>query len=120
MAYRLVVDGVELPSPALEGVIITYETIWSSNAGRVASGKMTGTPVTTKWKLEVKWPVLSQSDAQKVFDAAKGGFKTVVFTDPFGNERTMTAYCGTPAATPYSWADGLRWVTGVELSIIEQ
>lgn len=120
MAYRLVVDGVELPTPALEGITITYEPIWSSNAGRVASGKLTGTKITSKWKLEVKWPVLSQSDAQKVFDAASGEFKTVIFTDYSGTERTITAYCGTPSAIPYSWASGLRWVTNVALSIIEQ
>lgn len=120
MAYRLVVDGVELPTPALEGITITHEPIWSSNTGRTASGKLVGTKVVDKWKLEVKWPVLSQSEAQKVFNAASGDFKTVIFTDPFGTERTITAYCGTPTATPYSWVSGMRWLSNVELSIIEQ
>ncbi len=36
----LYINGTKMPDPALEGVTVNREKIWSSNTGRTTSGKM--------------------------------------------------------------------------------
>ena len=48
MAYQLSVDGIALPSPKRDGVIISDERVWSANTGRTASGKMAGNTIAVK------------------------------------------------------------------------
>lgn len=52
----LYINGTRCRSPALEGVTVNREKIWSSNHRRTTSGKMVGTVVAVKTTLKIKWP----------------------------------------------------------------
>lgn len=62
----LYINGVRMPDPALEGVTVSREKIWSSNTGRTASGKMAGTVVAVKTTLKIKWPVLTPAQVATI------------------------------------------------------
>lgn len=118
----LVVNGVTLPAPALNGVTISREKIWSANTGRTASGKIVGTIVAQKTTLRLKWPPLTLSQAALIHQAVSSGteFFPVSFTDAGGVRRSLTMYAGTPTYTQYSWKDGLQYVVDVAVDLIEQ
>jgi hypothetical protein len=118
----LVVNGVTLPAPALNGVTISREKIWSAATGRTASGKMVGTIVAQKTTLRLKWPPLTLGQAALIQQAVSSGteFFPVSFTDAGGVHRSLTMYAGTPTYTQYSWKNGLQYVVDVSVELIEQ
>lgn len=63
----LYIDGVQMPSPALSGIEISYEKIWSNDTGRVAAPpcNMVGTILAIKRTLTIKWPTLTRAEAAK-------------------------------------------------------
>ena len=69
MTDDIIIDGVTMPTPALSGLTIKKEKIWSNNTGRVANGDMVGDLIAIKYTLEITWPMLSRADAAKI-DAA--------------------------------------------------
>ena len=118
----LVVNGVTLPAPALNGVSISREKIWSAATGRTASGKMVGTVIAQKYTLKVKWPPLTMAQAALIQQAVSSGpeFFPVSFTDAGGQRRSLTMYAGTPTYTQYSWKQGMQYVVDVSVELIEQ
>ena len=117
----LYINGVRMPDPALEGVTISREKIWSSNTGRTTSGKMVGTVVAVKTTLKIKWPPLTPAQTAVVENAVSGSaFVPVTFTDATGSTVTKTMYFGTPSYTVYSWADGVQLIKDVTVDGIEQ
>ena len=117
----LYINGVRMPDPALEGVTISREKIWSSNTGRTTSGKMVGTVVAVKTTLKIKWPPLTPAQTAVVENAVSGSaFVPVTFTDATGSTVTKTMYFGTPSYTVYSWADGVQYIKDVTVDGIEQ
>ncbi|MCD8146005.1 MAG: hypothetical protein LUD84_01800 [Clostridiales bacterium] len=119
----LYIGGVEMPTPALEGVTITQEKVWSSDTGRSSSGKMLGTIVGIKSKITIKWPVLTFDEVETIESAvsdADDPFVTVKYTDMTGTTVTKTMYFGTPTYTLYSGADGFQYVKDVTVDGIEQ
>ncbi|MCD7735318.1 MAG: hypothetical protein LUH48_09390 [Clostridiales bacterium] len=119
----LTINGVVMPDPALEGLSISSEKIWSSDTGRSSSGKMLGTIVAIKTTVKIKWPVLTMAQA-KLIEAAVSDednpFVPMTYTDMTGETVTKTVYFGTPSYTVYSGADNLQWVKDVEVEGIEQ
>lgn len=117
----LYINGARMPDPALEGVTISREKIWSSNTGRTTSGRMVGTVVAVKTTLKIKWPPLTPAQAAVIENAVSGGsFVPVRFTDATGATVTKTMYFGTPSYTVYSWADGVQYIKDVTVDGIEQ
>lgn len=119
----LTIGGVKMPTPALEGLTISSEKIWSADTGRSSSGKMLGTIVAIKTTVKIKWPVLTMSQAAVIEQAvsdADSPFVTMKYTDMTGTTVTKTVYFGTPTYTIYSGADNLQWVENVEVEGIEQ
>ena len=117
----LYINGARMPDPALEGVTISREKIWSSNTGRTTSGRMVGTVVAVKTTLKIKWPPLTPDQAAVIENAVSGGsFVPVRFTDATGATVTKTMYFGTPSYTVYSWADGVQLIKDVAVDGIEQ
>jgi hypothetical protein len=118
----LVVNGVTLPAPALNGVSISREKIWSAATGRTASGKMVGTVIAQKYTLKLKWPPLTMAQAALIQQAVSTGpeFFPVSFTDAGGQRRNLTMYAGTPTYTQYSWKQGIQYVVDVAVELIEQ
>lgn len=119
----LTINGVSMPDPALEGVTISTEKVWSSNTGRTASGRMVGSVIAKKTTIKIKWPVLTPAQAAVIESAVSDSanpFVPVAYTDMCGQRVTRTVYFGTPSYTVYSWADGLQLVKDVSVSGIEQ
>ena len=119
----LYINGIRMPDPALEGVTGTREKIWSSNTGRTASGKMTGTVVAVKTTLKIKWPVLTPAQVATIESAVSNGsspFVPVKYTDANGNTVTKTMYFGTPSYTVYSWANNRQYIKDATVDGIEQ
>lgn len=120
---ELVVDGVTLPTPALEGLTISTNKIWSANTGRLENtGEMVGTIVATKRKLEIKWPDLPMEDVSIIETAVSGTvpFHTLQYTDMTGRTASMEVYFGDPTYSIYSYSPGIQRVRGTKVSAIER
>lgn len=120
---NLTINGVAMPDPALEGVTIATEKVWSANTGRTASGKMVGSVIAKKTTIKIKWPVLTPEQVSKIEAAVSDEehpFVPVQYTDMCGNRVTRTVYFGTPSYTVYSWANGLRLIKDTTVDGIEQ
>ena len=120
---ELYVDGVQLPTPALQGVTITDNKIWSANTGRLEqTGTMAGTIVTIKRKAEIKWPPLSMAQMARIRSAVSNltPFHSLRLTDAEGQEITMTVYFGDISGQINSYSAGFQRIEDVSVSAIEQ
>lgn len=121
---ELVVDGVTLPTPALEGLTVSTNKIWSANAGRLeSSGEMAGTIVATKRKLEIKWPDIPMEKAKIIEDIVSDSdtpFHELQYTDMTGETSTITVYFGDISYTIYSYSPGIQRIKSVAISAIEK
>ena len=112
-------NGVTMPTPALGGLTIKKEKVWSNNTGRVANGDMVGDLIAIKYTLEITWPMLSRADAAKIDAAISPAFFNVTFTDPGSNSRiTKRCYSNTPSYPVYSYVDGVKTYKGVGATLI--
>lgn len=120
---ELYIDNVQMPTPALEGVTLTRNKIWSENTGRLEqSGTMAGTITAMKWKVEIKWPPLSMAQVA-VIDAAVSSqtpFHTLKFVDMAGTVREISVYFGDISYKQYSYSEGYQLIQDVSVSAIEQ
>lgn len=120
---ELYVDGVQLPTPALEGLTITSNKMWSSNTGRLENtGEMAGTIVVIKRKVEIKWPPLTMDQCQIIETAVSNltPFHVLKYTDMTGTTSEIQVYFGDPSYTLYSYAPGVQRVNDCTVSAIEQ
>ena len=120
---ELYINGSKMPTPALNGVTLTTNKIWSNNTGRTTAGTMVGTIVCVKHKMAIKWPPLTEAQAA-VIEAAvsdtENPFVPVQYTDMAGKTVTYTMYFGDVTYTQYSWSEGLRYIKDVTVDGIEQ
>lgn len=118
------IDDEEMPCPALSGIEISHEKIWSNDTGRVAAPpcNMVGTIIAIKKNLTIKWPVLTRAEAAKI-DAALSSmtpFHKLRYVDIGGNDTTIYAYFGTPKYTIYSYVPSIAYIENVSVSAVEQ
>ena len=119
--YDLVINGVTMPDPMLDGLTVSTEKVWSADTGRTASGRMVGTVIARKTTIKIKWPPMSYAQAAAIEQAVSGGdFVPVSYTDMTGSRVTKTVYFSTPSYTLYSYASGIRWVKDVSVTGVEQ
>lgn len=107
---ELVVDGKTLPTPALAGVTIKREKIWTDATGRAESGLMNGDIKAIKDTISVKWPPLTFAQVaiiESVASAVGKSFVAVSYCTMTGVRKTIQAYFGTPTYTIYSWGGRL-------------
>lgn len=120
---ELYINNTKMPTPALEGLTISSEKIWSANTGRTSSGKMAGTIVAIKTTVSIKWPPLTMAEVA-VIEAAVSDkdnpFVTMKYTDMTGKTVEKTMYFGTPSYTVYSWANGLQIIKDISVDGIER
>lgn len=90
------INGITLPEPKYNGLKISKNKIWSSNAGRSATGDFIGDLITIKYKLEMQWAVLTSQQVAVIDAAVSQAFFTVTFEDLDGAEKTITCYAGDP------------------------
>lgn len=120
---ELYVDGVQLPTPALEGLTITDNKVWSANTGRLEnSGDMAGTIVSIKKKLEIRWPPLSMEDVKRIRSVVSNlkAFHEIKYTDADGEINELIVYFGDPQFTPYAYSVGIQRVISATVSAIEK
>lgn len=119
MADELIIDGVTMPTPSLNGLIVKKEKVWSSNTGRAANAEMIGDVIAIKYTLECTWPMLSRADVAKIDKAISPAFFNVTFTDPGSDTRaTKRFYSNTPTYPVYSYAKGVKTYKGVGATLI--
>lgn len=119
---HLKINGVTVPTPALDGVTISHEKIWSSGTGRTSTGSMAGTIIAIKRTLKITWPPLTPDQVKLINRAVntKTEFFSVEYTTEDGEAGSGTFYAGTPTYTQYSWVNGRRYVTGVSVDLVER
>ena len=120
---ELIVDGVQLPTPAVGGMTITTNKIWSANTGRLeSSGEMAGTIVAKKRKIEIKWPPLSMEKVKIIEDivSSMDPFHTLQYTDMTGTTGEIQVYFGDPAYNLYAYCPGIQYAKDVAVSAIEK
>lgn len=118
----LYIDGVEMPAPALEGLTITSNKMWSANTGRLeTSGEMVGTIVAVKTKIEIKWPLLPMEKVRLIESALTSltPFHILKYTDMTGTTHEKTVYFGDPSYTVVSYG-GRQLVKDISVSAIEK
>lgn len=120
---KLTVDGVTLPTPALEGVTHSHNKMWSANTGRLEStGEMVGTIVAVKEKFEIKWPDLTPAQAQLIENATAGttAFHTMEYADYQWTNHSLTVYFGDFTYDLVDNRTGGRTVRNAKISAIEK
>lgn len=121
---ELFVNGTQLPTPKLEGLVITSNKIWSANTGRLeTTGEMAGTIVAIKRKVEIKWPPLTMAEVATIETAVSNKntpFSTLRYTDMTGTTKTVTVYFGDPSYTIHSYSQGNQRIENVAVSAIEK
>lgn len=128
MAFTI--NGTTVAEPAHKGLVVTEETIWSSNTGRSASGKMIGDIIARKRTVEVTWNTLSYSQAKTIADTLRSAPKFFNITYPDieaginsnGTLKTNTikVYASNVPRELYSLAAGIRYYNGLKVTFIEQ
>lgn len=99
----------------LTNAVISYNKLWSNDAGRNLAGKMTGTLIGIFPKLELTFRKLKQTDLNvlaPIFDSSR---QTVRYHDDASNSyKTITTYTG-DWSTSYN---RLGTAEGVKISFI--
>lgn len=116
------VNGIELPSPKLEGVSFSSEKIWSKNTGRAANGEMTGDIVAIKKTVSIEFPPLSSAQIN-VLESIVSNKSLPFFPFEFYDGETTTqktVYSGPSSCKLYSWHAGLRYYTGYKIDLVER
>lgn len=120
---ELCVDNVQLPTPALEGITVKREKIWTKATGRSESGLMNGNIIAIKDNIYLKWPLLTMEEVaiiESVASTADRPFVSVRYTDMTGTVRNIQAYFGTPTYTIYSYSNGIQYIKDVSVDVIER
>jgi len=110
--------NVELPRPS--SISIASEIIWSSNTGRISTGKMIGDVIAEKEKLSISWNFLPKEKYDIIKNSLKAGYWPLLINVD-GEEYQIDAYRGTLSRVPLpQMADGSYYYRSVSVDIVEQ
>ena len=119
----LKINGVTMPEILADGYNISKNKIWSSNSGRVKSGKAVGTIIAIKTTLDITFAPLTEEEVaiidNQVSDATKP-FQKVEYWDERGNDSTKVVYFGDVTYSTSEVINGKKIFNGVSISGIEQ
>ena len=118
----LVIDGLEIPV-AYDGYSLTRNKIHSANTGRTNSGKMVGTIIAIKDKIEATLTPLNPQQAQAIdryVSDIDNMFQNVKALYLDGTEKEMTVYFGDVTYHYMSSSVNGGMITGVSVHLIEQ
>ncbi|MGN1157180.1 MAG: hypothetical protein ACI4TK_13465 [Agathobacter sp.] len=112
-------DGaVELPAPV--SISLGSEIIWSSNTGRISTGKMVGDVVAEKEKVTISWQNLLKEEYDLIKESLKAGFWPLIINVD-GEPYQISAYRGTLTRVPMGQlGDGKYYYKTVSTEIVEQ
>ena len=121
MAVLLVVKeygNEELPAPV--SISIDSEIIWSSNTGRISSGKMVGDVIAEKEKITLSWGILTKEEFDTIKTNLKAGFWPIIINVD-GEFCQINAYRGTLTRVPMGkLSDGKYYYRSASVEIVEQ
>ncbi|WP_434310165.1 DUF6711 family protein [Hominifimenecus sp. rT4P-3] len=113
-------NGNTVPEPALGGLEIKKEKIWSKNANRTTNGDFVGDIVSIKYTLSINWPPLSRQQVAEIDAYLCLPEISVYFLDPGSNLYvTKKFYSATPSYPIYSLVDGVKTYQGVSVELIQ-
>ena len=115
-------SGVQMPSPAPDGFVISHSKVWSSNTGRVKSGNMVGTIVAIKRNVTITWNALTAEQCATIDTAVstKTPFVTIEYTNERGVSETITGYFSDVEFPVHIIKNDAPIITGASVSFIEQ
>lgn len=117
----LIINGVTMPTPKLNGLTISKEKVWSKNTGRAANAEMIGDVLAIKYTLKCTWPPLTRAQVAVIDTAITPAFFNVTFTDPGSNTRvTKKFYAGTPIYPVYTYVKGVKTYQGTGVDLIQK
>ena len=124
MKPELILDGIRLPTPAKDGIVITPNHIWSQNAGRnTATGRMVGDIIAVKYTVTVTYALLTDEEMQLIFDLLSGAdpWHTLRFAVG-GKMRSMICYAADVSYSMrrFDLRQNRALYNGVTLEFIEQ
>ena len=118
---ELIINGVTMPTPKLNGLTISKEKVWSKNTRRAANAEMVGDILAIKYTLKCTWPPLTREQVAVIDAAITPAFFNVTYTDPESNSRvTKRFYAGTPTYPVYSYVKGVKTYQGVGVDLIQK
>lgn len=106
--------GAELPAPV--SMSVGEEVIWSSNTGRVSSGKMMGTVIAEKDTISISWGVLTKFQIEEIEKKIPKGFIKLYL---FGEEYEVYRGTLTKEALGYI-GDGIFYYKSASTDIVER
>ncbi len=110
--------AVELPAPV--SISIGSEILWSSNTGRISSGKMIGDVIAQKETLNITWGILTSDQKNLIKNSLVAGFFPIT-VNVDGIPYTIQAYRGTLTSEPIGQlSDGKYYYRTVSTDIVEQ
>lgn len=110
--------NMELPAPV--NLSIGSEIIWSSNIGRISTGKMIGDVIAEKEKLSITWGILTKSEYDTIKNAIKAGYWPLEINVD-GEPYTINAYRGALTRVPMGQlGDGIYYYKSATVEIVEQ
>jgi hypothetical protein len=115
------IKGVLVKAPF--SIKISRNKLWSDGSGRSLTGKWLGSIKARKYKLEVAWRQLSDSEADTLVSAIDSAdYFTVKFVDPYsrGAYKEITCYAGDVDLEVYSYNDKYKTYKGINCSFVEQ
>ena len=115
----LTICGQKVPQPSeMQYVRVDYD---SEDTFRSMSGDMVRDRITTKVKLECKWPYLELEDASILLKAVEPVWIKVGFYDPYEGKWTeKTMYVGDRTMPYYNAINGKVCFTGISMNFIEK
>lgn len=109
---------VELPAPV--NISIGSEIIWSSNTGRISTGKMVGDVIAEKETLSISWGILTKEEYNMIKESLKAGYWPVKINVD-GDEYQIDVYRGTLSRVPMGrLSDGHYYYRSASVEIVEQ
>ena len=110
--------NVELPAPST--ISIGSEIIWSSNTGRISTGKMIGDAIAEKETLSITWGILNKQEYDTIKTHLKAGFWPL-HINVDGEPYQISAYRGTLTREPMGQLDdGNYYYRSAATDIVEQ
>lgn len=109
--------NVELPAPV--SISIDSEIIWSSNTGRISSGKMIGDVIAEKEKISISWGILSKVEYDTIKNSLTAGFWPLI-VNVDGEVCRINAYRGSIKRIPMGFIGDRYYYRSVSTEIVEQ
>lgn len=114
------INGEWVMLPAPDSISINDEQLWSSNAGRVSSGKFIGDVIAPKNTFQLAWTGLrTEEEYLRIKSGLTAGFfpvKVKIATEPI----EITAYRGTLSARARGKIGDIYYFDSISVELIEQ